>query len=241
MALRAKAPHALRLHGTIARDIGMAIVSGRFAPGHVLDSEISASEGLSVSRTAYREAMRILAAKGLVTSRPKTGTSVSERAAWHLLDPDVLAWIFKAEPDEHLVSSLFELRRIVEPEAAALAAVRRTAEQLEQMAEALVGMERYTLASDEGRAADQRFHAALLDASGNAFLASLTAGVGAAVEWTTIFKQRRSPLRRDPLPDHRHVFEAVGAADAAAARGAMIELVEQAYRDTTGENQPPVA
>lgn len=241
MASRVKAPTALRLHGTIARDIGMAIVSGRFAPGHILDGEISASEGLSVSRTAYREAMRILAAKGLVTSRPKTGTTVSNRAAWHLLDPDVLAWIFKAEPDQHLVNSLFELRRIVEPEAAALAAVRRTDEHLTEMAAALEGMEHFTLASEEGRAADQKFHAALLDASGNAFLASLTSGVGAAVEWTTIFKQRLSPLTRDPLPDHRFVFEAVEAADAQAARGAMTELVEQAYRDTTGAPQPPIA
>ena len=241
MANRVKAPTALRLHGTIARDIGMAIVSGRFAPGHVLDGEISASEGLSVSRTAYREAMRILAAKGLVSSRPKMGTSVSGRAAWHLLDPDVLAWIFKSEPDEHLVNSLFELRRIVEPEAAALAALRRTDDQLVAMADALDGMERFTLAHEEGRAADQRFHAALLDASGNAFLTSLTSGVSAAVEWTTIFKQRRSPLRRDPLPDHRQVFEAVRAGNAVAARGAMTTLVEQAYRDTTGADQPAAA
>ncbi|MGH8201063.1 MAG: FadR/GntR family transcriptional regulator, partial [Steroidobacteraceae bacterium] len=62
---------ALRLHGTIARDIGVRIVSGRIAPGRVLDGEIDASERLKVSRTAYREAIRILAAKGLIESRPK--------------------------------------------------------------------------------------------------------------------------------------------------------------------------
>src|SRR3546814_16210567 len=66
----------LRIHGTIARDIGIRIVSGRFQPGEVLNGEVEASDRLRVSRTAYREAVRILAAKGLVQSRPKTGTRV---------------------------------------------------------------------------------------------------------------------------------------------------------------------
>ena len=77
----------LRLHGTIARDIGVRIVGGRIAPGSVLEGEIEASERLEVSRTAYREAVRILAAKGLIESRPKLGTRVSEPRHWHLLDP----------------------------------------------------------------------------------------------------------------------------------------------------------
>ena len=224
----------LRLHGTIARDLGVAIVTGRYQPGQILDGEIAASEGLSVSRTAYREAVRILAAKGLVRSRPKIGTQVSEQADWHLLDPDVLAWIFKSEPPQSLVISLFELRRIVEPEACALAASRRDDGHVAAMAAALDDMREHTLADERGREADQRFHAALLDASSNAFLASLTSGVSAAVEWTTIFKQRRSPLRRDPLPDHQRVFEAVEARDPDAARAAMIYLVDQALEDTTG-------
>ena len=89
---------ALRLHGTIARDIGMQIVSGRFRPGNVLDGEVEASEQRKVSRTAYREAVRILAAKGLVHSRPRVGTRVSAVEQWHLLDPDVLSWVFAGEP-----------------------------------------------------------------------------------------------------------------------------------------------
>src|SRR6266550_1515450 len=81
---------ALRLHGTIARKLGIAIVSGEYAPGDLLDSEIAASEQFEVSRTAYREAVRILAAKGLVDARPKVGTRVKPQSDWHLLDPDVL-------------------------------------------------------------------------------------------------------------------------------------------------------
>lgn len=228
---------ALRIHGTIARDLGIHIVSGRYKPGEVLNGEIAASDRLHVSRTAYREALRMLSAKGLVESRPKTGTRVSPREKWQMLDPDVLSWIFEFEPDDDLVTSLFELRKIVEPEAARLAAVRRTDAHIAIMAEALEGMEKHTLAVEEGRIADQQFHTALLDASNNPFLVTLTSGVGAAVAWTTIFKQRHSPLRRDPMPDHRRVFEAVAAGDAAAAHKAMSDLVDMALLDTTGSRK----
>jgi DNA-binding FadR family transcriptional regulator len=224
---------SLRLHGTIARDLGVLIVSGKYKPGEILNGEIAASDRLHVSRGAYREAVRILAAKGLVESKPKVGTRISQPERWHLLDPDVLAWIFEFEPDETLLNSLFELRRIVEPHAAALAAKRRTDEHLQTMAEALEGMAQHTLASEAGRLADQAFHAALLNASGNAFMVSLTSGVGAAVSWTTIFKQRVGPLVRDPVPDHRRVYEAIKAADPVAAHKAMENLVDLALLDTT--------
>jgi DNA-binding FadR family transcriptional regulator len=229
---------SLRIHGTIARDLGIHIVTGRYKPGEVLNGEIAASDRLHVSRTAYREALRMLAAKGLVESRPKTGTRVSPREKWHMLDPDVLSWIFEFEPTDELLDSLFELRKIVEPEAAALAAERRTDAHIAALAEALEGMEKHTLAVEEGRVADQNFHAALLDASGNPFLLTLTSGVGAAVAWTTIFKQRNSPLQRDPLPDHRRVFEAVAAGDSGAAHKAMSDLVDMALLDTR-RSRPP--
>jgi DNA-binding FadR family transcriptional regulator len=239
-----KAPDArarrksLRLHGTIARDLGILIVSGRYRPGEVLSNEVVASDRLHVSRTAYREALRILAAKGLVESRPRAGTRVSERGKWHLLDPDVLSWIFEFEPDDELLASLFELRKIFEPEAAALAAQRRSQEQLDRMAEALDGMAEHTLAVEEGRIADQNFHAALLDATSNPFLTSLTTSVSAAVAWTTVFKQRNSPLRRDPVPDHRLVYDAIAAGDPDAAHQAMAELVDMAFLDTTRSRTP---
>lgn len=224
---------SLRIHGTIARDIGIRIVSGIHQPGEILNGEVAASDQLHVSRTAYREAVRILAAKGLVESRPKTGTRVSERSKWHLLDPDVLSWLFEFEPDEGMLAALFELRKIVEPEAAALAARRREPDQLERMERALDAMGAHTLGTEEGRAADQDFHAALLDASGNPFLTTLTSSVGAAVAWTTVFKQRIDPQPRDPVPDHQHVYEAVAAGDPAAAHGAMTKLLEMAFEDTT--------
>ena len=147
-----------RHHGAIAQKLGIAILSGEYTPGHVLDAEVIASEALDVSRTAYREAVQVLTAKGLVESRPKTGTRVLPRDRWNLLDPDVLAWAFVGEPDIEFIRGLFELRAIVEPAAAALAAVRHDDSDVSLMGQALDAMERHTLASEEGRAADRDFH-----------------------------------------------------------------------------------
>jgi DNA-binding FadR family transcriptional regulator len=223
---------ALRLHGSIARDLGVRIVSGRYKPGHLLDNEIEASERLHVSRTAYREAVRILNAKGLVHSRPKVGTKVSDPESWHLLDPDVLSWIFELDPDETLLANLFELRKIVEPEAAALAAARRTQPQLDAMKLALKDMGQHTLTTEAGRLADREFHSMLLRASGNAFLTSLTSGISAAITWTTVFKHRKNRLSRDPMPDHQRVYDAIAAGNPKAAHKAMYTLVDLAFVET---------
>ena len=223
----------LRIHGTIARDLGIAIVSGRYKPGDTLSGEIEFSEQLKVSRTAYREAIRMLAAKGLVESRPKAGTRVSERRRWNLLDPDVLAWMFEAEPGEDFIRALFELRMIVEPPAAELAARRRDQHDLARMADALEEMARHGLGTGAGRAADQGFHDAVLAATRNAALVSLSSSITAAVGWTTIFKQRKRALPRDPMPEHRALYQAIAASDPAGAHAAMTELVRLALADTT--------
>jgi DNA-binding FadR family transcriptional regulator len=223
----------LRIPGKIAAELGGKIVSGRLKPGTVLDGEIEASGERKVSRSAYREAVRILTAKGLVQSRPKIGTRVTQPDQWHLLDPDVLSWIFAKEPPRELLTSLFELRKLVEPEAAALAAERRTLEQLNRMGSALEVMARETLHSALGREADNNFHAMLLMASANPFLVSLSSSVTAAVAWSTAFKQRTERLKRDAVPDHLKVYEAIAARNPQGARTAMIELIELAFSDTT--------
>jgi DNA-binding FadR family transcriptional regulator len=221
-----------RIHGSIARNLGVAIVSGQYQPGDILNNEIDSSEQLQVSRSAYREAIRILAAKGLVESRPKTGTRVTERNRWSLLDPEVLAWFFESEPSEEFLKGLYELRMIVEPAAAALAAERRDDGQLERMRKALIQMESQTLATEAGQAADRDFHDTVLEATANAPLFTLSSSIGAAVRWTTIFKQRKRELPRDPMPDHWKVFDAIAAGRPDQARQAMERLVGLALEDT---------
>jgi DNA-binding FadR family transcriptional regulator len=222
---------AERLHQSIARELGTAILSRKYLPGAQFDGEIEQSEALGVSRTAYREAIRILVAKGLLESRPKAGTRVTPRTQWNLLDPDILAWMFSGEPDEEFIQGLFELRGIVEPAAAGLAAARRTDAQLAGMDAALQEMSRHGLASEAGQAADQRFHQFLFEATGNESLLALSRSVEAAVAWTTRFKQRRRPLPRDPLPDHQAVRDAIAAGDADGAKLAMGHLLRNALDD----------
>jgi DNA-binding FadR family transcriptional regulator len=231
----------LRVHGAIAREIGIEIVSGRLRPGHVLDSELEASANRHVSRTAYREALRMLSAKGLISSRPRAGTRVSPMPDWHMLDPDVLAWLFSDAPRPEMLHSLFELRTIIEPAAAALAAKNRRAAHLERMERAFADMRRYTLHRPEGRLADQEFHAALLAASANPFMISLTKGVTAAVDSLTLFKLRLSKVERDPVPDHVKVFNAVRNKDADGAREAMENLIRLAVLDMPASQRPKPA
>jgi DNA-binding FadR family transcriptional regulator len=190
------------------------------------------SEALAVSRTAYREAIQVLVGKGLVESRPKAGTRVLPRQRWNLLDPEVLAWAFTGEPDIDFVRHLFELRTIVEPAAAELAAERRSAADLKAMGAALSAMTHHTLKTDAGRSADRDFHYAILRATGNDALIALSSSIGAAVEWSTVFKHLTRGLPRDPIPEHGRVYDAIAAADPRAAREGMHALIQLAHKDT---------
>ncbi len=228
-----------RLRGAIAHYLGTAIVSGAIRPGERLTGEVANAEALDVSRSAYREAVQVLAAKGLVESRTKAGTRVLPRNRWNLLDPDVLAWAFSGEPDPAFIRDLFELRAIVEPAAARLAAERRGKEDVKALRDALSSMRRHTLATEAGRAADRDFHDALLRATHNDALITLSASIGAAVNWTTQFKQRTRALPRDPVPDHARVSDAIAAGDPDAAEAAMRTLVELALEDTRNSMEAP--
>jgi DNA-binding FadR family transcriptional regulator len=217
---------------TIARDLGIAIVTGQREPGSILPSEVELAQQFQVSRSAIRESMRILTAKGLVESRQKAGTRVRERNEWHLLDPLLLAWMFEGIPSHKFVQSLFQLRLIVEPAAAELAATTRTAQQLSRMGHALEEMGEHGLMSEEGQRADQQFHAIILEATDNELIVGLAASISAAVRWTTFFKYRSTRHFGDPMPQHRLLFEAIANADPIAARQATVELVRQAQLDT---------
>jgi DNA-binding FadR family transcriptional regulator len=226
------------LHLALAHELGVAVVTGKYKPGDRLPREMDYASDKGAARSVYREAVRTLAAKGLVESRPKIGTRVTPRDRWNLLDPDVLAWMFEGEPSERFIRDLFALRMIVEPAAAALAAEHRTSAQVKRMRDALTDMERHPVVTPEWREADELFHRALVEAAGNEPLATLASTITAAVGWTTIFKQRGRALPRDPLPEHQRVFAAIEAADPDAARTAMAALVAQALVDTERRDDP---
>ena len=219
-------------HISIARTWGVAIVTGVHAIGATLPGEIEIAAQHGVSRSVIREALRVLGAKGLIESRPKTGTRVRDRAHWNLLDPELLGWMFEGAPQRKFVENLFQLRMIVEPAAAEIAATDRTAHQLSRMGHCLELMAEHGLSTAVGQTADQQFHVIMLEATHNELLINLSATIAAAVRWTTFFKYRASRHPRNGLPEHRILFEAIANADPAAARRANEVLVRQAQLDT---------
>jgi DNA-binding FadR family transcriptional regulator len=94
------------LHGQVAHDIGRRILGGLVKPGELLPCETELSHTLGVSRTALREAIKVLSGKGLIESRPKTGTRIRPRESWNFLDPDGLTWAFEANTAEHCIDEL---------------------------------------------------------------------------------------------------------------------------------------
>ncbi|MCO5090764.1 GntR family transcriptional regulator [Bosea sp. (in: a-proteobacteria)] len=153
-----------RLFGQVAQKLAVAIITGRVRAGEVLPNEEALRSEISVSRTAYHEAVKILTAKGLVEARPKSGTRAAPRERWNLLDPDVLSWHFEADPNEKFIRDLFELRRFVEPSAARLAAQRRTAADIARIEAAYRGMVAGRPYAEATIRADLAFHEAIFAA-----------------------------------------------------------------------------
>ena len=104
------------LHQAVAEDIGTRILRGEFAPGSLLPNEARWCRSYKISRTAVREAIKMLAAKGLIVSRTKIGSRVQPRERWNFLDRDMLAWYCKAMDRRKFLDSIQEVRLVLEPE-----------------------------------------------------------------------------------------------------------------------------
>lgn len=219
------------LHGRLVNELGTAIVSGELVPGYTLDPDKLASER-GVSRTVVREAIRVLSGKGLVDARPKRGTFVLARSNWNLLDPDVLAWQFQLVEDPEVLERLHEVRLMVEPSASALAAERRTADDLVELREAFSHMSSGDLNPDQIAAEDIRFHVGLLRATHNELIQQLSTLVGIGLSARDRFVHTHDVPLEDAIGLHRAVLAAVEAGDAAAAERAMRNLVNAAGLDT---------
>lgn len=161
------------LHGEVVHTLGLQIVSGELQPGDPLPPEDELTSDLAVSRTVLREAVRVLAAKGLVDARPKIGTRVRARAEWNVLDPDVLSWRAETSTDRRLYEETTEVRLAIEPLAARLAATRASDVEAAAIAEAYAAMEAGVADQTAYLAADLRFHDRILSASHNELLGHL--------------------------------------------------------------------
>lgn len=221
-----------RLFGQVAQKLAVSIISGTIRAGELLPDEEDLRTEISVSRTAYREAVKVLTAKGLVEARPKSGTRAAPRERWNLLDPDVLSWHFEADPNEKFIRDLFELRRFVEPSAARLAAQRRTAADIARIEAAYRGMVENPPYAEATIRADLDFHEAIFSAAQNAALHCLSSAVIATLQWSMLLKTGDEAAYLESLPDHEHVLAAIIERDGDLAAARMAGLVIDSLNTT---------
>jgi len=217
----------VRPRDIITSTLAKKILSGALRPGDRLPSEGELGEQLGVSRTALRESIRMLAGKGLIESRPRSGTLVLPQSMWNHMDPDLLAWQEKLEPDFEFMNSLLEVRRIIEPSAASLGAERATGHDLGRIQESYDLM-CHTSAHhiEQSISADEAFHLAVLASSHNPFLINFGAMIGTALR--TAFRLT-TPISEDysgTLHLHGDVLEAIRMRRPIEARQAMEKLLQ---------------
>jgi len=216
------------IHGQTVEILASRILSNEYPEGATLDMTLLREE-LEVSLTALREALKVLSAKGMIDARQKRGTFVQPRASWNMLDADVMRWHTAASTDPGLFDQLTEVRAVVEPAAARMAAERATEGDVSSLGAALDAM---ASAADADAAvdADITFHRALLMATHNDFLSQIAQiiAIGLA-ERDKFVHHGNNPS--DPVPSHRAVHDAVVAHDPVAAERAMRALVDQSITD----------
>lgn len=221
---------ARNLHSQVVQQLGQLIVSGKLAPGEGLPREDLLAEKLNVSRTALREAMKVLVAKGLIESRQRTGARVREAVHWKQLDQDVLAWRCASMPTNDFVDKLVEMRELIEPGAAAAAAKRRTTAQLAALKDAYEAMAAAE-DLDAWAEADLAFHETMLMATNNELMVSLFTVIETALGQYFLLSARKAVDFKAALPQHAKVLEAIRRKQPEVARTAMFDMVDASRRN----------
>ena len=203
--------------------LGRAIVTGAYDDS-AFPTEAVLAEQYGVSRSVVREAVKMLGAKGLLTARPRKGTTIQPARYWNLFDPDVLRWLLERKFSVELLRQFTELRIAIEPAAAALAARTRDAAGLAGIEAGYDRMVAAEAGDDDSLDADIAFHVAILEACGNPFYRQFRDVVETALR-TSIRFTNRFVGRTADLDQHRAVLEAIERRDEEAAGAAMAGLI----------------
>lgn len=218
-------------HGRLLEQLGERVVRGTWSPGDAIPPEPLLCAEFGVSRTVVREAVKSLVAKGLVSTGPKVGTRVMPAQEWNWFDGDVVRWQSQAGLTRDFLRDLNDLRRVIEPAAARLAAERGTLRHIREIREAFDGMR---VAVEEGGdyvASDLRFHQALLRASRNRMIAQMGKAIGTLLRASFEISTAREGATAASLPLHRAVLDAIAARDPRRAESAMRSLIDGADDD----------
>ena len=235
-----KAVRTSRLYEQIVQQIEESILKGALKPGDQLPAERELAQNFGVSRTAVREAVKALREKGLVEAYSGRGTFITNGTSQAIRQSlDLMIRIGQQEGSAHLA----ELRLILEPEIAALAAGRIEEQLLTTMREAVATMDRSLHDPDAYIEADLDFHLALAEAAANPLVLSLLDSIVALLR-----EQRLKIFNVDGGPErgqfhHKRILAATEARDPERARLAMREHLSQVRDDSQGtaEETPPRA
>ena len=218
-------------HDQIVRVLGGDILAGRIVPGQKLPPEPELLARFGVSRTALREAIKTLTAKGMLVAKTRVGTKVSDPLAWNFFDPEVLAWRVEQGMDADFRRSLVEIRRAIEPAAADLAAQRCTPQEVAELRTLLQSMSSEKSSAYAFARADLAFHVAVGSASRNPMMRSLAGVIEAALleAFTLSPPTADTALHVETVELHERVVDAIEAGDGAGARAAMLEVIDAGY------------
>ncbi|MDR3472122.1 MAG: FadR/GntR family transcriptional regulator [Devosia sp.] len=222
-----------RVHNIVVKGLAVAILKQEFKQGSMLPPEPELCDRFKISRSALREAVRVLHGKGMVEPRPRTGTLVRAREHWNLLDADLLTWSMDFEPQAEFVLSLIEARQVIEPASARFAAARATAQDIAVIEEAYaaMGAAKTNLDFDAFNIADIAFHKALLVASHNIVFQQLSMTIGTALAYSFRLTIQRAREPGASLPNHGEVIDCIKRRDPEAAYAAMSRLLNIAIVD----------
>jgi DNA-binding FadR family transcriptional regulator len=209
----------------VVHQVGLSIMRNEFKPGDTLSSEPELSLQFNVSRSVMREALKVLNAKGLIESRPRTGTRVRPRAEWNILDPEVIDWLYEAGPDQSFLDALCEVRLMFEPMTARLAATRATDDEVKNIEECYQRMEEGVNSPETYIPADLAFHSAICAAAHNEMLQKITATLAPSLQVSRIVTSRLPGANLAAMPVHQAVMEAIRKRDERTAEEAMHKLV----------------
>lgn len=215
-------------HSNIVRTLGTEIIGGVYRPGDNLPLEADLLKRFGVSRTALREAIKTLSAKGLLVAKPRVGTRVADTASWNYFDSDVLAWRVEAGSDAAFRESLAEVRRALEPTAASLAAKRRSPEDLVALRACVEAMRTQTASAIGFARADLDLHLAIGTASKNPMIRSMASVIETALlDAFTLSPPVRSPqLHSETVESHALIVDRIEAGDAPGAAAAMLAVID---------------
>lgn len=219
------------IHARIVTELGEKIVSGRLKPGDRLPGDQEMIEQFQASRTAIREAMKVLSAKGLIEARQRAGTRVRPRADWDLLDSEVLSWHSPDSITETMLKDLEELRELIEPEAASLAAMRATDEDIEALEGAIEQMTKNAANRPVFAEADLEFHLAVIEASHNQLIRRL-GGITKTV-LQLLFRLQTEvthAVPRENIDAHRDICISIRNGDRRGAERAMRQTIRNGAR-----------